>query len=181
MPFSPPIEVRGPLKRYGDTSALDGFDLDVSAGSVHALLGPNGAGKSTAVHTLATLTRIEEGEARVAGFDVRTEHAQVRSAIGLVGLHVVDDNFLQPEPGMGAVDHLPGGLTLLALVATGAWAYTRVRAGARLCSQTGWALAPDARAPVTRLCQRPLRPYRPMTAGSHSLKVKKMNLIKTDY
>jgi uncharacterized protein len=53
------------------------------------------------------------------------------AAIGLVGLHVADDNFVQPEPGMSAVDHLPGGLTLLALVAAGAWAYPRVRAGAR--------------------------------------------------
>ena len=53
------------------------------------------------------------------------------AAIGLVGLHVVDDNFIQPEPGMSAVDHLPGGLTLLALAAAGAWAYPRVRAGAR--------------------------------------------------
>ena len=53
------------------------------------------------------------------------------AAIGLVGLHVVDDNFIQPEPGTSAVDHLPGGLALLALVAAGAWAYPRVRAGAQ--------------------------------------------------
>jgi hypothetical protein len=53
------------------------------------------------------------------------------AAIGLVGLHVADDNFLQPEPGMTAVDHLPGGIALLALVAAGAWAYPRVRAGGR--------------------------------------------------
>ena len=53
-----------------------------------------------------------------------TERSLALASIGLVGLHVVDDNFLQPEPGMTAVDHLPGGLTLLALVAAGAWAYT---------------------------------------------------------
>ena len=60
-----------------------------------------------------------------------TETSLALASIGLVGLHVVDDNFLQPEPGMTAVDHLPGGLTLLALVAAGGWAYPRVRAGAR--------------------------------------------------
>ena len=60
-----------------------------------------------------------------------TERSLALVSIGLVGLHVVDDNFLQPEPGMTAVDHLPGGLTLLALVAAGGWAYPRVRAGAR--------------------------------------------------
>ena len=52
-------------------------------------------------------------------------------SLGLVGLHVADDNFLQPEPGMSIADHLPGGLTLLALVAAGAWAYRRVRPGFR--------------------------------------------------
>ena len=60
-----------------------------------------------------------------------TERSVALASIGLVGLHVADDNFLQPEPGMSPVDHLPGGLALLALVAAGAWAYTRVRAGAR--------------------------------------------------
>jgi uncharacterized protein len=60
-----------------------------------------------------------------------TEQRIALASIGLVGLHVVDDNFLQPEPGMSAVDHLPGGLGLLALVVAGAWAYPRVRAGAR--------------------------------------------------
>ena len=65
----------------------------------------------------------------VAGFV--TEQRLALASIGLVGLHVVDDNFLQPEPGMSAVDHLPGGLGLLALVAAAAWAYPRVRAGAR--------------------------------------------------
>ena len=60
-----------------------------------------------------------------------TERSLALVSIGLVGLHVVDDNFLQPEPGMTAVDHLPGGLTLLALIAAGGWAYPRARPGAR--------------------------------------------------
>ena len=60
-----------------------------------------------------------------------TERSLALVSIGLVGLHVVDDNFLQPEPGMTAVDHLPGGLTLLALIAAGGWAYRRARPGAR--------------------------------------------------
>ena len=60
-----------------------------------------------------------------------TERSFALVSIGLVGLHVVDDNFLQPEPGMTAFDHLPGGLTLVALIAAGAWAYRRARPGAR--------------------------------------------------
>jgi ABC-2 type transport system ATP-binding protein len=84
-PPSPPLVARGLRKRYGDTLALDGFDLEVAPGTVHALLGPNGAGKSTAINTFATLTRCEEGEALVAGHDVRRSPRLVRAAIGLVG------------------------------------------------------------------------------------------------
>ena len=51
------IEARGLTKRYGDKTALDGFDLDVARGSVCALLGPNGAGKTTAVRLLTTAVR----------------------------------------------------------------------------------------------------------------------------
>ena len=51
--------------------------------------------------------------------------------LGVVGLHVVDDNFLQPQPGTSAGDHLVSGLVPLALVAGAALAYGRVRAGAR--------------------------------------------------
>jgi dienelactone hydrolase len=55
----------------------------------------------------------------------------VRLATGVVALHVVDDNFLQPNPGMSAGDHLVGGSIQLALLVAGAAAYSRVRAGAR--------------------------------------------------
>jgi uncharacterized protein len=60
-----------------------------------------------------------------------TERNLALASLGLLGLHVVDDNFLQPEPGVSPVDHLPGGLTQLALVIAAAWAYPRLRAGAR--------------------------------------------------
>ncbi len=51
--------------------------------------------------------------------------------IALIALHVLDDNFLQPEPGTSAVDHLLSGLVPLALLALAAWAYPRLRGGAR--------------------------------------------------
>ena len=52
-------------------------------------------------------------------------------AVGVVAVHVLDDNFLQPEPGMSAGDHLVSGLVPLAALAVAALAYPRVRAGAR--------------------------------------------------
>jgi hypothetical protein len=54
-----------------------------------------------------------------------------RVAIGVVGLHVVDDSFLQPQPGTSAADHLTGGLVPLALLVLAAVAYPRLRAGLR--------------------------------------------------
>jgi len=85
MPPGSPLLARDVRKAYADTRALDGLDLEVAPGSVHALLGPNGAGKSTAVNVFATLTRHDAGEVLVAGHDVRTEPARVRASIGLVG------------------------------------------------------------------------------------------------
>jgi hypothetical protein len=52
-------------------------------------------------------------------------------AVGLLALHVVDDRFLQPQPGTSATDHLVSGVVPLALLGVAAWAYPRVRAGAR--------------------------------------------------
>ena len=47
--------------RYGPTTALDGADLEIGAGQVHALLGENGAGKSTIVKVLSGLVRPNAG------------------------------------------------------------------------------------------------------------------------
>ena len=60
-----------------------------------------------------------------------TESVVARAAIGLVALHVVDDNFIQPQPGTSAADHLISGLIPLALLAFAAWSYPRLRAGLR--------------------------------------------------
>ena len=63
------IEVHELHKRYGDTVALDGIDLEVRAGEVFGLLGPNGAGKTTAVEIIEGLRGADEGTVRVLGLD----------------------------------------------------------------------------------------------------------------
>ena len=60
-----------------------------------------------------------------------TETVVARVAIGLVALHVADDNFLQPQPGTSASDHLVSGLVPIVVLALAGWAYPRFRAGAR--------------------------------------------------
>jgi ABC-2 type transport system ATP-binding protein len=63
---------------------LDGIDLVVDSGEVHGLLGPNGAGKTTLCKVLATVLLPSGGVARVDGFDVVSQTAQVRARIGIV-------------------------------------------------------------------------------------------------
>ncbi|WP_197318624.1 ATP-binding cassette domain-containing protein [Saccharomonospora sp. NB11] len=94
MSHTPAVEAVGLRKRYGTTDALAGLDLVVPSGTVHGILGPNGAGKTTTVRVLSTLIRADSGTARVAGFDVRTQAAHVRSRIGLVGQHAAVDELL---------------------------------------------------------------------------------------
>src|SRR5947209_7527454 len=79
------IVTQGLTKSYRKVRALTGVSIVVPRGSVFGLLGPNGAGKTTLVRILATLLRPDGGSARVAGFDVRREAAQLRAHIGIAG------------------------------------------------------------------------------------------------
>ena len=98
-------------KRFGETRALDGFDLRVQEGTVCGLLGPNGAGKTTAVRILSTLLRPDGGRAEVAGFDVVHRAADVRRSIGLAGQHAAVDEVLTGRQNLemfGRLYHLGG-------------------------------------------------------------------------
>ena len=85
------VETEGLTKRYGSQVVLTGLDLEVAEGSVLALLGPNGAGKTTTIRILSTLTRPDDGVARVCGFDVVREAGAVRGAISLTGQYAAVD------------------------------------------------------------------------------------------
>ncbi|MFI1796101.1 ATP-binding cassette domain-containing protein [Streptomyces sp. NPDC020379] len=88
------VEVRGLVKHFGATKALDGVDLEVREGTVLGVLGPNGAGKTTLVRALSTLIRPDAGTARVAGYDVLTQPRQLRRVIGLTGQYASVDEKL---------------------------------------------------------------------------------------
>lgn len=62
-----PAELISARKKYGDTIALDGVDLQVRPGELLAVLGPNGAGKSTAISLMLGLLEPDQGEARLFG------------------------------------------------------------------------------------------------------------------
>jgi oleandomycin transport system ATP-binding protein len=102
------IEAEGLTKRFGETQALAGVDLAAREGTVLSVLGPNGAGKTTAVRVLATLLQPDSGSARVAGFDVLTQPAEVRARIGLTGQYASVDEDLTGTQNLLLIGQLLG-------------------------------------------------------------------------
>ena len=86
----PVIDVRGLVKTFGSTRALDGLDLRVERGEVHGFLGPNGAGKTTTLRVLLGSVRADSGTATVLGLDpwrdIPELHAQLSYVPGDVAL-----------------------------------------------------------------------------------------------
>ena len=67
--MSAAIEVHDLHKSFGSSVALDGLDLEVEPGEVHAFLGPNGSGKSTTIRILLGLMRADSGTVTLLGGD----------------------------------------------------------------------------------------------------------------
>jgi len=76
------IEVNDLTKLYGDRVAVAGVSFSVAQGQVLGFLGPNGAGKTTTMRMLTGFLPPSSGTARVAGFDVFSQSAEVRRRIG---------------------------------------------------------------------------------------------------
>ena len=76
------IDVRGLVKDYGRTRALDGLDLEARSGEVYGFIGPNGAGKSTTIRVLMDLLRPTGGEVRVFGLSPAAGGPALRARIG---------------------------------------------------------------------------------------------------
>jgi ABC-2 type transport system ATP-binding protein len=78
------IEMVGLTKVFDDLTAVDDVTLTLHPGEVLALLGPNGAGKTTTVRMLSSILTPTRGYARVAGYDVASQGAEVRRNIGVL-------------------------------------------------------------------------------------------------
>ena len=76
------IEIRGLTKRFGDFTAVDAVDLDVSRGEIFGFLGPNGSGKTTTIRMLCASIAPTSGTAHVLGSDVVANPDAVRRSIG---------------------------------------------------------------------------------------------------
>jgi ABC-2 type transport system ATP-binding protein len=101
------IEVEGLVRVFKKgPRAVDGIDLEVAPGEIYGFLGPNGAGKSTTVLMLTTLLPPTDGRARVAGYDIVKQGAEVRRVIGAALQDAALDPFLTGREHMS----LQGGL-----------------------------------------------------------------------
>jgi ABC-2 type transport system ATP-binding protein len=80
----PEIAVRAEhlTKKFGDFTAVDDISFEVDTGAVVGYLGPNGSGKTTTMRMLLGLLTPTAGKARVLGFDVHTQAAQIRPLVG---------------------------------------------------------------------------------------------------
>ena len=76
------IEVEHLVKAFGSFHAVDGISFTVKRGEIFGFLGANGAGKTTAMHMLTGLNQPTSGTGRVVGYDIRTEHEQIKKHIG---------------------------------------------------------------------------------------------------
>ena len=81
---APVLETLSLTRRFGEHTAVDSLTVSVKRGEVFGLLGPNGAGKTTMLKMLTTLLPPTSGTARIAGFDIVRQSADVRRVIGYV-------------------------------------------------------------------------------------------------
>jgi len=102
----PAVQVHGLEKSYKVLHVLRGVDLDIARGSIFALLGSNGAGKTTLVNILSTLLKADAGTARVHGFDVVTQAANVRESISLTGQFAAVDEILSGRENLALIARL---------------------------------------------------------------------------
>ena len=77
------LRIDGLAKHFGGLKALDGVDMAVRRGTVHALIGPNGSGKSTFINVLTGLYRPTAGRIAFGGVDITGKAPHERTRAGL--------------------------------------------------------------------------------------------------
>ncbi|GAY07329.1 ABC transporter ATP-binding protein [Pseudonocardia sp. N23] len=106
VPADVPVDVRGLVKRFGRTAALDGLDLRVEQGEIHGFIGPNGSGKTTTLRVLLGLIRPDAGHVRVLGGDARRDAVELHRRMA----YVPGDVSLWPDLTGGEVIDFLGAL-----------------------------------------------------------------------
>lgn len=101
-----PVRCQGLVKTFGATRALDGLDVEVTAGEVHGFLGPNGSGKSVTMRIVLGLLRQDSGTATLFGGDPWRDAVELHRRIA----YVPGDTNLWPTLTGGEIIDLLGDL-----------------------------------------------------------------------
>jgi len=96
------LEARGLRKAFGGFYAVDGVDLQVREGSIHALIGPNGAGKTTCFNLLSKFLPLTEGRIQLAGRDITRRTPAEVARLGMVRSFQISATF----PTMTALENV---------------------------------------------------------------------------
>lgn len=88
-----PLATHSLRRHFGAEKAVDGVDLEVAVGEIHAVVGLNGAGKTTLMRLLLGMLRPDSGRARVLGHDAHQAPDHVWSVVG----HLIETPFAYPE------------------------------------------------------------------------------------
>src|SRR5262249_24281390 len=81
------LEVKRLVKEYPGTRALDGVDIQIRRGEIHALLGENGAGKTTLIRSICGASRPTEGQIYIEGRPVELHSPQQAQDLGIAVVH----------------------------------------------------------------------------------------------
>jgi rhamnose transport system ATP-binding protein len=113
---SPLLDLRGVAKSFGGIRALDGMDLSIRPGSIHALVGENGAGKSTLIRVVTGILRPDSGECRWDGKATKFKDPMAARSAGIVAVYQDPDHFptltvaesvflgIEPRTWLGTID-----------------------------------------------------------------------------
>jgi ABC-2 type transport system ATP-binding protein len=93
MSAAPAVEAIAISRRFGRKQALDGISFRIDAGEIAGYIGPNGSGKTTTMRAMLGLVRLDAGELRLFGRDVRKEWPAIAPRVGVV----FDQHSLHPD------------------------------------------------------------------------------------
>lgn len=88
------VQVENLVKRYGDLTALDHFNLQIAEGEIFGLLGPNGSGKTTAINCMLSLLKYDKGTVKIFGKPMTADSYDSKREIGIVMQNVAVFNEL---------------------------------------------------------------------------------------
>ena len=98
VPQAPVLKARGLVREFRGFRAVDGVDLDVGEGSVHALVGPNGAGKTTLFNLLTGFLRPTAGSVRLGRHELAGRSPEAITRLGVARSFQITSLFAEQTP-----------------------------------------------------------------------------------